>query len=292
MIAAGGFSRVLTAGEFGAEKDTLVKAWWEAARIRALEGTREHLAWTAKDLRPDDLLFIGTAGSSKRQRVEELLRTGATAVIHLSQISRLPEAIDWCRKYPNVRDLTGGSGKHRDRFVSRLEVLYGGDADLYPQIAAFDKLRGNGPFGIFPSTPFAGGIGGPFLRAVGAVFRAPLYEIHDPGPRHAEGTVWQNVVADIVKSDIVILNTRETPDGRMNPNVWSEFGFTKGWNKGRKNTRKRLIFFRHCGDKATHLPSDVHGIVYAEYEDDIDLASQLFFGQPERLRYCHPGSTP
>ena len=226
----------------------------------------------------DLLLVLADHGLADKAR-NSLLDRRATTVLRLAGESANPadEAVHLCVENPNVVDVVGLTATHTSRFKKRLSDLYKGER-LYPEILALKTVLANGAAKVFPGTPFDEDIARPFLSAVGAALRPPGFTINNPGARHGLDTVSKEVREAISDSALIVLNAREGSNAsRYNPNVWFEYGFAEGLI--RLGMTKEILVFRYVRDQQEDLPADVRGKIWGVYEDDLDLAMQLYWGQ-------------
>ena len=267
--------RVLLLGEYG-DNDRIREIWEWAAKRHACRCEAMSLANYAGSSDHDCLTLVNL-GRNPVEILEPVIFTNSRKVLYFppgGTVLAADEVIKYCQ-HNRVCDVIGGDPAEPEEFARRIGAFRGRlrklftDKDLYEPILHEIGIRAGDT--CFIATTFEDSHRSVFDEGVEAAMDGLGIRISNPGSEHRLGeTITDKIRKMIRDAKIVIANIRQTDDGRYNPNVFYELGYSQALNK-------IILPFRHVTD--TLLPPiDIRDNDYFLYEDAIDLALKLYWG--------------
>ncbi len=266
--------RLLLVGEYS-DGDP-VKAIWE------LEADRHGLVSKAMRLpefaanRDEDTLALVNLGIKPAALLKEVVSVTSSKVLYFppgGTTLASSKVIRYCRQNRVYDAIAGDQAvpeafeRRLKRFRARLERLFAGAA-AYDPIQHVDRICSGDA--CFIATTFEDPDGRVFDEGVEAAMDGLGITSKSPRKEYRLGRKIADKVRDmILESKIIAANIRET-DGRFNPNVFYEVGFSEA-------AGKIIVPCKHLTDRFPS-PIDIRDTEYLEYEDAMDLALQLYWG--------------
>ncbi len=222
-----------------------------------------------------DLLLFALARKHKQEAVDAVLGLGARTILYRSPREasiRTAEILGYAKRYDNVIDIVGGGDGHLRSFTARCPKLLLGRtrAELHKIVLAIRSQER--PVKVFPSTSFDPRVD--FRSGLEAGLNRDRMILHDPAQGGTERHLLPHVLQFLREADVLFLNDRPAPlaPGRDNANTWIELGVAA-------QLEIAWTVFRYSGDAAamSFWPSNLGGVVWEEYIDELDLATQLHF---------------
>ena len=241
--------------------DPFVLDFREAIGARPVEECPDLVNILSKGVGAGDLLLLALRRGQTERSIEDVLALGARTVIYLTPEGasiRVEDAMGYCKRHSNVKDIAGASERHRSEFQKRLPfILEGSDRrGHYKIVLRIGKTKP--PILVFPATPFDPTLD--FRAGLRAGLDSRRLRLHDPGSQSSSSVLLDHVLTFVRQANIFFLNARQAPYLHQpdNPNVWLELGMAI-------RSKKQYRIFRHTAYRGP-LPSDLDGRIYEEYE--------------------------